>query len=138
MLNCLEEASTATPRRLSRDIETSQAMLTSSPVSDILTGERTLSAVLSRHPGEFIRTGSPNLVCSALPTHWRLNKSLPVIFKVVALSAVADGTVVELSAGNDDNLFGELRNNTATMDKQLAKFNDLRFIGRSGRGILLT
>jgi len=32
--------------------------------------------------GELIRTGSPNLLCTALPTHWRSNKSLPVAFKV--------------------------------------------------------
>jgi hypothetical protein len=105
-----------------------------SPVSDILTGERVLNTVLSQHPGEFIRTGSPNLVCTALPTHWRSNKSLPVTFKVVALSAVPDGTVVTLSAGNDENMCGELRNATTTMNDQQAKFNDLRFIGRSGRG----
>lgn len=32
--------------------------------------------------GELIQTGSPNLLCSALPNHWRSNKSLPVAFKV--------------------------------------------------------
>ncbi len=32
--------------------------------------------------GELVQTGSPNLLCSALPTHWRSNKSLPVAFKV--------------------------------------------------------
>ena len=105
------------------------------PASDILNEERTLNTVLSQHPGEFVRTGSPNLVCTALPTHWRSNKSLPVTFKVVALSAVPDGTVVGLSAGNEDNWLGESRNATATMDNQLAKFSDLRFIGRSGRGL---
>ena len=35
--------------------------------------------------GDLIRTGSPNLLCSALPTHWRSNKSLPVAFKVTKL-----------------------------------------------------
>ena len=109
-------------------------MLASPVVSDLLTGERTMKAVLSQHPGEFVRTGSPNLVCTALPSHWRSNKSLPVTFKVVALSVVPDGTAVTLSAGSDENLVGELRNSTATMESQLAKFNDLRFVGRSGRG----
>jgi hypothetical protein len=32
--------------------------------------------------GELVQTGSPNLLCSALPNHWRSNKSLPVAFKV--------------------------------------------------------
>jgi len=39
--------------------------------------------------GELVQTGSPNLLCSALPTHWRSNKSLPVAFKVLCYS-VAD------------------------------------------------
>ena len=108
-------------------------MLASSE-SDLLAGERILTTVLKHHPGEFIRTGSPNLLCTALPTHWRSNKSLPVTFKVVALSTVPDGTVVKLSVGNDDNVVGELRNSTSSMSSQWAKFNDLRFIGRSGRG----
>ena len=54
--------------------------------------------------------------------------------KVIALSEVTDGTVVTLRAGNDENFCGELRNNTAVMKNNVAKFNDLRFIGRSGRG----
>ena len=102
--------------------------------SDILTGERTLSAVLSEHPGELVRTGSPNFVCSVLPSHWRSNKTLPVAFKVVALGEVKDGTKVSIAAGNDENFCAELRNGVAYMKNQVAKFNDLRFDGRSGRG----
>lgn len=37
-------------------------------------------------------------------------------------------------AGNDENFCAELRNATAVMKNQVAKFNDLRFVGRSGRG----
>lgn len=85
-------------------------------------------------PGELVRTGSPYFLCSALPTHWRSNKTLPVAFKVVALGDVHDGTLVSIRAGNDENFHGELRNSTATMKNQVAKFNDLRFVGRSGRG----
>ena len=103
-------------------------------MSDIMTGERTLSAVLSEHPGELVRTGSPNFVCSVLPSHWRSNKTLPVAFKVVALGEVPDGTKVVIKAGNDENCSAELRNNVAYMKNQVAKFNDLRFVGRSGRG----
>ena len=105
-----------------------------SAAMDILTGERTLSAVLSEHPGELVRTGSPNFVCSVLPSHWRSNKTLPVSFKVVALGEVKDGTKVTISAGNDENFCGELRNAVTYMKHQVAKFNDLRFVGRSGRG----
>jgi Runt domain len=101
--------------------------------SDIL-AERTLSEILSEHPGELIRTGSPQFVCTVLPPHWRSNKTLPVAFKVVALGDVMDGTVVTIKAGNDENYCAELRNCSAVMKNQVAKFNDLRFVGRSGRG----
>ncbi|XP_025405372.1 runt-related transcription factor 1-like [Sipha flava] len=101
--------------------------------ADIL-AERSLGDFLSEHPGELVRTGSPFLVCTVLPTHWRSNKTLPVAFKVVALGEVPDGTAVTIRAGNDENYCAELRNCTALMKNQVAKFNDLRFVGRSGRG----
>ncbi|XP_018332340.1 runt-related transcription factor 1-like [Agrilus planipennis] len=96
--------------------------------------ERTLEGLLSEHPGELMRTGSPHVVCTVLPPHWRSNKTLPVAFKVVALGEVNDGTLVTVKAGNDENFCAELRNSTAVMKNQVAKFNDLRFVGRSGRG----
>lgn len=86
------------------------------------------------HQGELIATGSPYFLCTALPTHWRSNKSLPIAFRVVALGEIADGTVVAIRAGNDENYCCELRNHTAVMKNQVAKFSDLRFVGRSGRG----
>ena len=55
-------------------------------------------------------------------------------YQVIAMCEVTDGTVVTLRAGNDENFCGELSNNTAVMKNNVAKFNDLRFIGRSGRG----
>ncbi|XP_037083263.1 runt-related transcription factor 1-like, partial [Pollicipes pollicipes] len=96
--------------------------------------ERSLSEVVAEHPGELVRTGAPDLLCTALPPHWRSNKTLPVAFKVVALGHVDDGTVVTVTAGNDDNCCAELRNNASIMKNRVAKFNDLRFVGRSGRG----
>lgn len=96
--------------------------------------ERFISDMLADHPGEVVRTGSPCIVCSALPTHWRSNKTLPVAFKVISLAEIPDGTVVSIKAGNDENYCGELRNATAVIKNQVAKFNDLRFVGRSGRG----
>ena len=77
------------------------------------------------------------MVCTVLPAHWRSNKTLPVAFKVVALGEVGDGTLVTVRAGNDENCCAELRNSTAVMKNQVAKFNDLRFVGRSGRGEIL-
>ena len=90
---------------------------------------------LAGDPSEtFTRTGSPNVMCSILPTHWRSNKSLPRAFKVVILSEISDGTVVTVRAGNEENYSAELRNNSACLKDQVAKFSDLRFVGRSGRG----
>ncbi|XP_055847007.1 segmentation protein Runt [Episyrphus balteatus] len=96
--------------------------------------ERTVDGLLAEHPGELVKTGSPHVVCTVLPTHWRSNKTLPIAFKVLALGDVMDGTIVTIRAGNDENFCGELRNCTAVMKNQVAKFNDLRFVGRSGRG----
>ena len=79
-------------------------------------------------------SGSPNVLCTALPSHWRSNKTLPSAFKVIALSDIEDGTMVNLRIGNDENFCGELRNNSQVMKNNVAKFNDLRIIGRSGRG----
>ncbi|XP_054456345.1 runt-related transcription factor 3-like [Anoplopoma fimbria] len=86
-------------------------------------------------PRGLVQTDSPNFLCSSLPQHWRCNKTLPRAFTVVALgNDVPDGVVVTVMAGNDDNNSAELRNATATMKQGYAHFNDLRFIGRSGRG----
>lgn len=57
-----------------------------------------------------------------------------VCVQVVALGDVPDGTVVTVMAGNDENYSAELRNASAVMKNQVARFNDLRFVGRSGRG----
>ncbi|CAL8286014.1 unnamed protein product [Lota lota] len=95
---------------------------------------RNVADVLADHAGELVRTDSPNFLCSVLPSHWRCNKTLPVAFKVVALGDVPDGMLVTVMAGNDENYSAELRNASAVMKNQVARFNDLRFVGRSGRG----
>nr|ACF96955.1 Runx [Nematostella vectensis] len=97
-------------------------------------GERSLVEALAEYPGELVKTDSPNFVCSVLPSHWRCNKTLPVAFKVVSLGDIPDGVIVSIAAGNDENFVAELRNATAVMKNQVARFNDLRFVGRSGRG----
>lgn len=93
-----------------------------------------LHELLQEYHGELVQTETPSILCSTLPNHWRSNKSLPCAFKVVALDDIQDGTIVTIKAGNDENYCGELRNCTAVMKNQVAKFNDLRFVGRSGRG----
>ncbi|XP_034951465.1 runt-related transcription factor 1-like isoform X2 [Chelonus insularis] len=103
-------------------------------VGELWWTEKLVGQAQAVHPEELVRTGSPYFLCSQLPTHWRSNKTLPVAFKVVALGDIGDGTLVTVRAGNDENCCAELRNSTALMKNQVAKFNDLRFVGRSGRG----
>uniref|UniRef100_A0A8C4GVP7 Runt-related transcription factor n=1 Tax=Dicentrarchus labrax TaxID=13489 RepID=A0A8C4GVP7_DICLA len=103
-------------------------------VGKLRMADRGMVEVISDHPGELVKTDSPNFLCSVLPTHWRCNKTLPIAFKVVALGDIPDGTLVTVMAGNDENYSAELRNATAAIKNQVARFNDLRFVGRSGRG----
>uniref|UniRef100_A0A3Q1IFD8 Runt-related transcription factor n=1 Tax=Anabas testudineus TaxID=64144 RepID=A0A3Q1IFD8_ANATE len=103
-------------------------------VGKLRMADRGMVEVISDHPGELVKTDSPNFLCSVLPTHWRCNKTLPIAFKVVTLGDIPDGTLVTVMAGNDENYSAELRNATAAIKNQVARFNDLRFVGRSGRG----
>lgn len=86
--------------------------------------------------GNLVCTGSPNILCTQLPTHWRSNKTLPITFHVLVLGGVdiKDGTLVQVKAGNEENCCGEIRNSRALTKDGVAKFHDLRFVGRSGRG----
>ncbi|XP_065212913.1 segmentation protein Runt-like [Planococcus citri] len=90
--------------------------------------------LLQQYHGKLVTTACPVILCSALPTHHRSNKSLRNPFKVIVLDDVADGTKVTVSAGNDENCCAEIKNYVAYIKDQVAVFNDIRFIGRSGRG----
>lgn len=83
---------------------------------------------------ELINTDSPNFMCSKLPNHWRCNKSLPNGFVVVCLNKIDDDIEVIVTVGNEENVCGDLKNNITYIKNRVARFNDLRFIGRSGRG----
>lgn len=53
---------------------------------------------------------------------------------VIILFPVEDGTRVTVSAGNEENCSADVKNNVAEIQAQVARFNDLRFVGKSGRG----
>lgn len=55
-------------------------------VGKLRMADRSMVEVLSDHPGELVRTDSPNFLCSVLPTHWRCNKTLPIAFKVGSIA----------------------------------------------------
>lgn len=95
-------------------------------------------ALASQPQGNLVKMDSPNFLCTELPSHWRKNKSLPTPFKVVALDEIQDGTQCIINAGNDEQFSGDLRNASAVFKNNQARFNDLRFVGRSGRGKTFT
>ena len=84
--------------------------------------------------GGLIPTDHPNVYCTPLPHHCRVNSPIHVPFLVVSTKAIPDGTLLRLSAGNKFNPVAEMKNCEALMAEQVAKFPDLRFVGRSGRG----
>nr|XP_021395135.2 runt-related transcription factor 1 [Lonchura striata domestica] len=127
-------STTLSPGKMSEPLALPGAEHSGALPGKLRAADRSMVEVLADHPGELVRTDSPNFLCSVLPTHWRCNKTLPIAFKVVALGDVPDGTLVTVMAGNDENYSAELRNATAAMKNQVARFNDLRFVGRSGRG----
>uniref|UniRef100_A0A8C5MCS2 Runt domain-containing protein n=1 Tax=Leptobrachium leishanense TaxID=445787 RepID=A0A8C5MCS2_9ANUR len=127
-------STTLSPGKMNEPLSLSAQDNSAALVGKLRNADRNMVEVLSDHPGELVRTDSPNFLCSVLPTHWRCNKTLPIAFKVVALGEVPDGTLVTVMAGNDENYSAELRNASTTMKNQVARFNDLRFVGRSGRG----
>lgn len=96
---------------------------------------RYVLARLEQCYGKVISTGSPSIYCSQIPDFWRSKKSLPdgKPFKVFVLDEVADGTEVALYAGNKVNCSAELRNNSARIKNNVAVFEDLRFVGCSGK-----
>ncbi|WKX90861.1 hypothetical protein Q1695_009594 [Nippostrongylus brasiliensis] len=81
-----------------------------------------------------LKSSSPNIFYTKLPEHHRSNKSLPSPFTVLITSPVPDGTLVTVAAGNDETPSGEVRHDTAKVIRQVARFSDLRFVGKSGRG----
>lgn len=66
----------------------------------------------------------------------RSNKSLPTPFVVIILDPIPDGTKVTVAAGNEENCCADVKNNVTEINSQIARFSDLRFVGKSGRGKL--
>jgi hypothetical protein len=80
-------------------------------------------------------TTNPRILCTQLPPHWRSNKALPEPFRLVSLDHIDDGTPVLLIALNEMGQESDVKNATATFQGGTAMFSDLRFVGKSGRGI---
>jgi hypothetical protein len=74
--------------------------------------------------------------CTSLPDFIRAKKRLPHAFCVFFDKSLRlkDGIEVKLEAKSSKNSNGELRNNVTLISNNKAHFEDLRFLGKSGRG----
>ena len=81
-----EEKKARAQRKIQDRALAASGMMMSSYPGDWGWVETLLTRVHSQHPAQLIKTGAPDILCSVLPTHWRSNKSLPVMFKVNSLS----------------------------------------------------
>lgn len=80
-------------------------------------------------------TDNPAVKCTKLPEFIRAKKQLDISFCVfVPNGYVPDGTRIAVFAGNLKNPCAELRNNVSQVWNGVARFDDLRFLGKSGRG----
>jgi hypothetical protein len=90
--------------------------------------------LLARTKNTFIDL-NPYFQCSSLPSHWRKNKSLRFILRTKNQIEIKPNTRVVILAGNDYNPCATLKNNISWFRGNQAEFNDLRFLGASGRGL---
>ena len=67
-------------------------------------------------------------------SHWRKNKSLRFVLRAKHQIDIKTNTRVIIFAGNDYNPCAALKNNVSWFRDGQAEFNDLRFLGASGRG----
>ncbi|CAF4654426.1 unnamed protein product, partial [Rotaria sp. Silwood2] len=89
--------------------------------------------ILARTKNTFVDL-NPYFQCSSLPSHWRKNKSLRFILRTKNDIEIKSNTRVVILAGNDYNPCATLKNNISWFRGGQAEFNDLRFLGASGRG----
>lgn len=89
-----------------------------------------IAQVKTRNSFTFIRTSC----LSSLYSHWRKNKSLRFILRTKPKIEIPTNTRVVILAGNENNPCASLKNNIGCFRGGQAEFNDLRFLGVSGRG----
>ncbi|UJR13575.1 hypothetical protein I4U23_000588 [Adineta vaga] len=89
--------------------------------------------LLARTKNTFIDL-NPYFECSSLPNHWRKNKSLRFILRTKNFIEIKANTRVIILAGNEYNACTTLKNHISWFRNGQAEFNDLRFLGTSGRG----
>ena len=63
--------------------------------TDVLMPEKVVESLLGEN-GDLIQTGSPCILCSPLPSHWRSNKSLPAAFKVFTFQVIIYSDIIDV------------------------------------------
>jgi hypothetical protein len=92
------------------------------------------SSLLDEGPS-IVDTSNDRVKCTKLPDFIRAKKRLYFPFEVYfEKGLVQDGCIVKLNASSKKNPGGELKNNVAAVSNGKATFEDLRFLGKSGRG----
>ena len=89
----------------------------------------------SSFKSEIFQTENINVRCTKLPEFIRAKKYLGSPFCVYFNNMVSDGVKVTIKASNYKNPHAELKNNESSVRNGVAEFCDLRFNGKSGRGI---
>ena len=85
---------------------------------------------------EIYQTETPHVKCTKLPEFIRAKKYLGAPFCVYFEgNSVTEGVRVSIRASNFKNPNAELKNNESVVRDGVAEFTDLRFNGKSGRGI---
>lgn len=86
---------------------------------------------------EFKCTEDPEIFVNCLPKFTRANKFIGTYSVCVVDGRVPDGTMVIIKAFSEKTGWGQMKNNTAVLRDGLACFQDLRFIGKSGRSMFI-
>lgn len=80
------------------------------------------------------QTENKNICVDKLPEFSRANKYIGEYNVYVKDNEVPDGTRCTIYAYSVKTGQGELKNNVSVVKDGIAKFDDIRFIGKSGRG----
>lgn len=81
-------------------------------------------------------TENSNIFVSILPKFTRANKHIGNYKIFIANNELPENTPVLIRAFSTKTGQGEMKNNTTTIKDGIACFEDIRFIGKSGRGNL--
>ena len=84
---------------------------------------------------ELKSTEDPSVFVTGLPKFSRANKFIGNYYVYVAHNKIPDGTLVIIKAYSEKTGWGQMKNNTSVLRNGVAFFEDMRFVGKSGRSM---